>query len=165
MTTKKELLQKIAEPQAKVDEMPDEFKIETVRAYEVSSLRKNYWLVGVDGAIFAAQLNDDAFARARLLSGQAFLNEEAAEREGKRRELWHYCRKAMKEAWEAFGELPDWTNDRQAKFCVYVSYQKVEKLMAYQVYERIHFPTKESFKEWRETVTEDDILLMLIEEW
>ena len=165
MTTKKELLAKIAELQAKVDEMPDEFRIETVRAYEPLALRKEYWLVGVDGATFSAQWEDDAFDRARLLSGQAFLTEEAAEREAKRKHLWHQCRKAMKEAWEAFGEMPDWTNNVQPKHCVYIDEGEVDRIELVAAYERIHFPTEESLNAWRSTVTDDDIKLMLIEEW
>ena len=165
MTTKKELLQKIAELQAKVDEMPDEFRIETVRAYEPLALGKEYWPVCVDGAIFSPQWDDDAFDRARLLSGQAFLTEEAAEREAKRKHLWHQCRKAMREAWEAFGEAPDWMNDGQVKYCAYIEANQPEYAIYRTEYKSIHFPTQESLNAWRSTVTDDDLLLMLVEEW
>ena len=172
MTTKKELLAeiaellaKVAELQAQVDAMPDELRIETARAYEPLALRKGYFTTYAGGAIASWAWNDDTIDKNSLKNGQIFLTEEAAQREIKRRQLWHQCRKAMKEAWEAFGEAPYWSNRSQEKYCIDTDFQKVYFAELFASYKRIHFPTKESLNAWRSTVTDDDIKLMLIEEW
>ena len=161
----KELLQKIAELQAQVDAMPDEFRIETVRAYEnLSNMSKYSFIDSMCEPRLSIWYNDDA-DKSRLNNGQVFLTEEAAQREAKRHELWHSCRKAMKDAWEAFGEMPDWANDMQAKHCIFMVGNIIQYTSAFEVYERIYFPTRDSFNAWQSTVTDDDIKLMLIEEW
>ena len=166
MTTKKELLQKIAELQAKIDEMPDEFRIETVRAYEPLEIGQRYCVAYPAGDFVRPVWNNDSADMGQLNAGQVFLSKEAAEREAKRKHLWHQCRKAMKEAWEAFGEAPDWRNfNEQDKHGLFINAYEVKKELCWVGYAPIHFPTEESLCSWRSTVTDDDILLMLIEEW
>ena len=166
MTTKKELLQKIAELQAQVNAMPGDFEIDTVRAYERLPSREIYYAVDAEGDATSSAWDDDTIDKCRLNNGQVFLTEEAAERESKRRQLWHQCRKAMKEAWEAFGEMPDWRHfNEQDKHVLFISAYEVKKELWWGGYAPIHFPTEESLNAWRSTVTDDDILLMLIEEW
>ena len=172
MTTKKELLAeiaellaKIAELQAKVDEMPDEFKIETVRACEILSDNEMYYVSCADGETVVAVWDGMASDRGRLENGQVFLTRGAAQREAKRRQLWHKCRKAMRDAWQEFGEMPDWSKSTLMKFVVGVSKNDIVFRLHWLDYERIHFPTEESRSKWYSTVTHDDIRLMLIEEW
>lgn len=165
MTTKKELLQKIAELQAQADAMPDEFKIETVRAYEPLEKGQRYCFVYAEGDVDRPTWDNDLSDRSLLNTGQVFLSTYAAEREAKRRQLWHKCRKAMRDAWEAFGEMPDWTEDSQVKYCAYIAGYRAEYAIYRTEYKRIHFPTRDSLDAWRSTVTDYDIKIMLIEEW
>ena len=165
MTTKKELLQKIAELQAKVDEMPDEFKIKTVRAYGALSDNGMYYVPDAEGEVTLSVWDNDKVDTSRLENGQVFLTRGAAQREAKRRQLWHKCRKAMRDAWQEVGEIPDWRNDVKAKYVIYLTGGDVIQDICYKNYKRIHFPTRESRASWYSTVTPEDIRLMLIEEW
>lgn len=165
MTTKAELLEQIAELQAKIDAMPDDRPtIQCGRAYEPLEVGQKYWRI-LSGKCADFEWVGNAFDKIRLESASIFLTEKAAQTELRKRKLWHNCSKAMRDAWKAHGEAPDWTNPNQKKYVIFLFNGKEKTGRSYLQFERIHFPTEKSRNAWRSTATDDDIKLMLMEQF
>lgn len=102
MTTKQELLDKIAELQAKVDAMPDD------KPKGVPRDDERYWLLTWSGCAPSVWTNDPVDF-ARLKRGDVYLTEEAAKRADDKRIL-------LKELRDFADFEPDWSDEWQVKY-------------------------------------------------
>ncbi len=112
MTTKQELLDKIEELKAKVEEM-DKHKPTRV-IYDESSRGDKVWRLEADGVV-SYQLYSPAW-KPNLDQGSLFYDEASALHAGKVRAIRHKLAGFCAKAWSDAGRVVDWSDKRQDKY-------------------------------------------------
>lgn len=160
MTTKKELLDKIAELQAKVDAMPDD---KPARPRGMPALQhevkeeQEVWLAYDAPVPF--RFSYDGSSNNCLWRGELFLTEEDCQIHIDRQKVTQELREM------AYPFVPDWNDADQKKWCLYYDYRIADwdtnfQYMVRQVLAEVYFATGKAAREAKKKLGDRlDVLL------
>lgn len=106
---------------------------------------------GVTGTVLSMELTSERYHKLTNLPEHLNLVERA--------------KQFMVNAWNNYGELPDWENEHQHKYCLCLLANSVSTEMLTKIFQFLHFPTEESRREFRSKFTDEDIKLIILGVW
>ena len=161
MKTKKQLQEKVAKLQARINAMPDEVAKNGV-VYDMPEEETEVWYLDHRG--LASELTFYRSSRADILSaGLLFHDKESALNAGKVRAIRHRLAGFCAKAWEDAGEVIDWNDGNQSKHELGYDHDRLDIriLFLYAVEGNGYYLPSDDLTKLKEAFTHDELKLAI----